>query len=160
MTQHEKERFEQLTERFWNGETTLEEEAWLRDRARYGELPEHLQDLGSYFEALGEESMLGEDFDSEVLAAIDNRKTRVIGLRSWSSIAAVGLALVAGWWFFLRTPDQPIEQAASQEEVQEAWAQTRQALRKVGGELHEARTHAREVVRFERVGIQLNAKEQ
>ena len=64
---------EQLLERYWQCETSLEEELQLRTFFAEGDVPEHLlryKDLFVY-QALQQETGLGKDFDARVLAAIE-----------------------------------------------------------------------------------------
>lgn len=64
---------EQLLERYWNCETSLEEEQILRSFFRQKEIPAHLlryKLLFAYLEA-EKEVGLGNDFDSKVLARIE-----------------------------------------------------------------------------------------
>lgn len=64
---------EQLLERYWQCETSLEEEAQLRAFFSGGNVPRHLlryKDLFVY-QQLQQEEHLGEDFDARVLAQIE-----------------------------------------------------------------------------------------
>lgn len=64
---------EQLLEKYWNCETSVEEEQILRSFFRQKELPEHLlryKSLFAYQEA-EKDIKLGDDFDSRILAGIE-----------------------------------------------------------------------------------------
>ena len=64
---------EQLLERYWQCETSLEEETLLRDFFNGSNVPEHLaryKDLFVYQQFL-QEAHLSEDFDARVLAEIE-----------------------------------------------------------------------------------------
>lgn len=64
---------EQLLERYWRCETSLEEEAWLRSFFSSEKVPAHLfryKDLFLYQEFL-QQSCPGEDFDRKVLAQVE-----------------------------------------------------------------------------------------
>ena len=63
---------EQLLERYWQCETTLEEEAILRTFFNQSRIPEHLQPYQKLFacERMWQEAKLGEDFDKKILAQI------------------------------------------------------------------------------------------
>ena len=64
---------EQLLERYWQCETSLEEEAQLRTFFSEGNVPAHLlryKDLFVYQQFL-QEDRLGEDFDARVLAEVE-----------------------------------------------------------------------------------------
>lgn len=64
---------EQLLERYWNCETSVEEEQILRIFFQQKELPAHLRRYRSLFTYQKEagEMKLGEDFDKRVLAEIE-----------------------------------------------------------------------------------------
>lgn len=73
---------EQLLERYWNCETSVEEEQILRIFFQQKELPAHLRryrSLFTYQEAAGE-MKLGEDFDKRVLAEIERPVVKARGL--------------------------------------------------------------------------------
>lgn len=64
----------QLLERYWSGETSLEEEKILRTFFSQEDLPAELQrykDLFAYQGAQRKEETLGEDFDRKLMAAIN-----------------------------------------------------------------------------------------
>lgn len=93
---------EQLLERYWQCETSLEEEAELRTFFTGEHIPEHLlryRDLFIY-QQLQQEEHLGEDFDKRILAQIEDTpvvKVRRISLtRRFMPVfkAAAALALV------------------------------------------------------------------
>ena len=66
---------EQLLERYWSCETTVEEETLLRDFYKQTNLPENLERYRSLFEFQNEQAelRLGEEFDEKVLSKIDDR---------------------------------------------------------------------------------------
>ena len=64
---------EQLLERYWQCETSLEEESELRAFFSKGEIPAHLlqyRDLFVY-QQVQRETGLGEDFDARILAQVE-----------------------------------------------------------------------------------------
>lgn len=98
---------EQLMERYWNCETTLEEEQILRSFFAQAEIPDHLwkyRSLFTYPKEQHQAECLSENFDEKVMAAIHapvvkaERLTfvsRFSGL--WKSAAAVAvLCLLSG----------------------------------------------------------------
>lgn len=64
---------EQLLEKYWNCETSVEEEQILRSFFRQKELPEHLLRYKSLFayQKAEKDIKLGDDFDSRILAEIE-----------------------------------------------------------------------------------------
>ncbi len=77
---------EQLLERYWDCETSLEEEQILRSFFRQKELPAHLLRYKQLFvyQEVEKEMKLGEDFDAKILAQIEKPvvKARRLTLRS------------------------------------------------------------------------------
>ena len=79
----------QLLDRYWNGETSLEEEKILRTFFSQDELPAELkpyQALFSYETNEGEQETLADDFDQKMMALIEDEytekpnKTKVVSL--------------------------------------------------------------------------------
>ena len=65
---------EQLMERYWNCETTLEEEAILKAFFSQNDVPAELAKYKSLFDCVAsdkEENVLGDDFDARMEALID-----------------------------------------------------------------------------------------
>lgn len=60
---------EQLLERYWQGETTLQEENILRSFFSQQDIPEHLQKYKALF-TYEKEEPLGDDFDTRILEII------------------------------------------------------------------------------------------
>lgn len=72
---------EQLLERYWACETTLEEEEILRAFFCQTEVPAHLQRYRSLFVYEHEEKrmeVLGEDFDQKILSMVDEKPVFVL----------------------------------------------------------------------------------
>lgn len=69
---------EQLLERYWNCETSLEEEQILRAFFQQKELPAHLLRYKSLFvyQEVAKEEKLGSDFDERILAEIERPVVR------------------------------------------------------------------------------------
>lgn len=74
----------QLLDRYWNGDTTLEEERILRAFFSQKSLPGELEKYRAVFAYEAEKPALGSDFDERVLALVEEEKpvkARVISLR-------------------------------------------------------------------------------
>ena len=96
---------EQLLERYWNGESTVEEEDILRAFFRQEELPAHLLRYRSLFayQEVQHTIGLGDDFDRRVLAQIERPvvKARRLSLRSrfmplFKAVAVMALLFTMG----------------------------------------------------------------
>ena len=79
---------EQLLERYWACETSLQEEQILRTFFQQAEVPAHLMPYKAVFDLQQEqaEPTLGEDFDARMLQMVDNDEcsmTKAQPLTSW-----------------------------------------------------------------------------
>ena len=66
---------EQLLERYWQGETTLQEENILRSFFSQQDIPEHLQKYKALF-TYEKEEPLGDDFDTRILEMIGENEPK------------------------------------------------------------------------------------
>ena len=77
---------EQLLERYWQGETTLQEEASLRAFFSQDDVPASLMKYKSLFDCGLQEETLGDDFDARILDSIgEDEKEPKAKVVSWSS---------------------------------------------------------------------------
>ena len=94
---------EQLLERYWQGETTLQEEAILRAFFCQPDIPDHLRRYQPLF-VLEKEEPLGDDFDARIFGMIeeeDEPKAKVVTLTSrlmplFKAAAIVAIILTLG----------------------------------------------------------------
>ena len=94
---------EQLMERYWEGETTLQEESILRTFFSQPDIPENLRKFQPLFICeLEKEGPLGEDFDARVLEQIGEAPVaKVVTLRNrlmplFKAAAIVAIVLTLG----------------------------------------------------------------
>ena len=98
---------EQLLERYWNCETSLEEEQILRSFFSQKDVPAALlkyKDLFCYEQSEPKADVLGDDFDARVIAAVNEQasvKAREISLRQrmmplFKAAAVVAIILTLG----------------------------------------------------------------
>ncbi|MFT4683185.1 MAG: hypothetical protein ACI80P_001351 [Flavobacteriales bacterium] len=138
-----------LIDRFWEGETSIEEEALLRSRLQAEELPEEYEGVAAYFESLESPAELGEDFDAQILSSIkEETKVRKLNPRWWLAAAAMILTLLSGYWFFQPENQQLASEEYTQAEIQQAWAQTQIALTKIGVEINHAQKKTLKIKKF------------
>lgn len=105
-------KIELLLERYWEAETSLEEERTLREYFRGDDVAEELSQWKPFFEAQAGEETLGEDFDERLMGLISDEalvvKAKVVSLRDRlmplfkaasvvAIILTVGGALQAPW---------------------------------------------------------------
>lgn len=85
------EEIHELLERYWEGETSLEEERKIKEYFHTGRIDERLRPLAPMFQAFKEEQ--------EVKLA---SKAKTVTMRpqmyQWATAASIALLLVAGWW--------------------------------------------------------------
>ena len=92
---------EQLLERYWQGETTLQEEAILRNFFSQPDIPESLRKFPALF-TLEQEETLGDDFDERILGMIgEEPKAKIVTLTSrlmplFKAAAIVAIILTLG----------------------------------------------------------------
>ena len=93
---------EQLMERYWEGETTLQEESILRTFFSQPDIPENLRKFQPlFFCELQKEEPLGEDFDARIfeqigeapVAKVVSLKNRLMPLFKAAAIVAIILTL-------------------------------------------------------------------
>ena len=92
---------EQLLERYWQGETPLQEEAILRNFFSQPDIPESLRKFQALF-TLEKEETLGDDFDERILGMIEEEpKAKIVTLTSrlmplFKAAAIVAIILTLG----------------------------------------------------------------
>ena len=93
---------EQLLERYWQGETTLQEEDILRSFFSQPDIPDNLRKYQPLF-SLEQEEPLGDDFDARILEMIgeEEPKAKVVTLTSrlmplFKAAAIVAIILTLG----------------------------------------------------------------
>ena len=130
----------ELLEKFYSGETSLEEEATLK-RFFAGEVvPERLrpdQELFRSLRALEEEDTLDDEFDRAVLAQIDGT-SRKWGRHEWiyslSGLAAAAVIVIALWIGGVFSPQRQLPGTINNPQV--AFAETKKALTEVSDNLN------------------------
>ena len=146
---------EQLLEKYWNCETSLEEEKQLRDYFQ-GEVPERLKetaDLFRYFKAQQATSVGGEDFDAGVIKKIKRQKPEgksVTMLFNYARIAA-GLIVVVTATYFVRQEVRkayPPEIVDTYSDPKLALEETKKALMMISKGFNKAQKEAGKIKAF------------
>jgi hypothetical protein len=132
-----------LLQKYWEGNTSLDEERDIKEFFLYAPVPSDLVDEAAYFRSMIEvpEDVLGDDFDLEVLqkTGIENKGgAKVFSIAPQSSMyraaAAAVIIGVCGWFIWSNLGDYQNDQLLSEEnsqnqqEIEEAFTQTKQAL--------------------------------
>jgi len=96
-----------LLSKYWNCETSLEEEQQLREHFKSGNIPEQQKETAAlfrYFELQKKKSLTDVSFDAQILAKTRKEKKGIIVKLAYNSMriaAGVAVLLVAIW--FIRT---------------------------------------------------------
>ncbi len=162
-----------LAERFWSGESTLEEEKTLKELVAYSELPEEYADLAAYFESMNEmsnELSLDSSFDENILEIIDAQEQSKIKIlpraRMLWAVAAI-LLLAFALLFFQNGEEQEVianqaqqEKNYTDEELKAAFNQTQAALLLISSKMNSAGAHADQLNKFHSATTRLKSKQQ
>jgi len=151
------EKVRKMLERFYQGETTLEEERWLKDYFSSNTVPDELlpdKELFSTFGAAGEDIPVPGDLNEKILVTLESlerkeQKARRISLYSLSGLAAGILALVAVYIFFLRTEDPALIAGNQYNDTYEdpvvAYNEAKRALNYVSAKLNDGTSELQHV---------------
>lgn len=145
----------QILDKYWEGETSLQEEETLKQYFQNGKVaPEHLQ-FQPLFQFFKEEQdvMISDDFEVRLLQQIENEpQTKVRNLnwmRSIRTIAAVGIILLGSIFIFNQinktTPVDPVADRFSEYEItdeKEAYEATKAALLLLSGKMKKGTSKA------------------
>ncbi len=166
-----------LAERFWSGESTLEEEKTLKELVSYSELPEEYEDLAAYFESMNEmsdELGLDSSFDENILEKIDAQEQSKIKRlpRTRMFWAAAAVLLLAFALLFFQNQEEKQEVMANEpsqqenhetyteEELQAAFNQTQAALLLISSKMNSAGSHADQLNKFHNATTRIKSKQQ
>jgi hypothetical protein len=130
-----------LIEKYYDGESTEDEEKTLRDHFRQNEIPEGYQsekDIFSYYSASGEIPEPSRGFEGRIIAGLDayDNKTGSHKIRKFllpvSGIAAGILILIGSYFFFI----QRTEPRDTYKDPRIAYAETMKVLLSVSSQLN------------------------
>ena len=146
---------EQLLEKYWNCETSLEEEKMLRDYFR-GEVPESLKetaDLFRYFEMQQANAVGGSDFDAAVIKQIKHQKPEGKSVKMFINYAriAAGLIVVVTATYFVRLEVRkayPPEIVDTYSDPKLALEETKKALMMISKGFNKAQKEAGKIKAF------------
>lgn len=142
------EKVRKMLERFYQGETTLEEERWLQNYLSSTSVSEEFladRELFNVFESTDESIPVPRDLNSKIIETIDREecrqlKSRRISIYSLSGLAAGLLALIAVYVFFLRTDSPAIiaqqEVIDTYEDPMDAYEEAKKTLAFVSNKLN------------------------
>ena len=151
-------KIERLLERYWEGETSLEEEQVLRDFFDHPEVPGKWKSEQVLFQYFTEQRKvdLDELFDEKVMAQVEEApdisrgKVRKL-FYDLVRVAAVGLILVTATYFvreqYLEQKDDPY-MVDTFENPKEAFEETKKALLMISKNFNKGRKEAKKVGAF------------
>lgn len=146
---------EQVLEKYWNCETSLEEEKQLRDYFQ-GEVPESLKetaDLFRYFETQQSNTVGGTDFDVAVIKKIKHQKPEGKSVSMFFNYAriAAGLIVVITATYFVRQEVRkayPPEIVDTYSDPKLALEETKKALMMISKGFNKAQKEAGKIKAF------------
>lgn len=147
---------EKLLEKYYDGETSLEEEKMLRAFFTGKEIPAYLQEHAPLFNWVSEEIQAETSPDFEILLPEEQKQGKVVSLfrhtpvMTWVSRIAAGLAIIAGLTFTLY---QVKNNRMKEAETKIAYEQTRQALLLLSANLNTGLEQAQKLQAFQK-GVQ------
>ena len=146
----------ELVEKYWEGETTLEEEAQLRRYFQDHEPPAHLRSIAVLFQHYEAQPRLGEDFDKQFEERVSDSGT----VPMWPTllkIAAMVAIFLAGalWMKRISVEDTPSAApvaavpADTYEDPEKAYEEAKQALLLVSSLMNEGTEHLTKLEEFD-----------
>jgi hypothetical protein len=152
-----------MLERFYRGETSLEEERMLQDYFASTSVPEELipdRDLFRSFDDGADAVEFPADLNQKILASIDQverkeTRTRRISLFSLSGLAAGLLVMIAVYLFYIRTDRSPLiasnEMVDTYEDPMTAYEEAKKALAYVSAKLNTGTSELEQVKQVSKV---------
>lgn len=148
------EKIDELLSRYWNCETSVEEEQQLRAYFRRPDLPEHLRETAAlfrYFNAAQNESLAEATFDRQLMEKLSPKKGKMSALVFNTMRIAAGIAvLVAAVWLVrmeLRESTPPA-MADTYSDPKMAFEETKKALLMISKSFGAAEEQARKISVF------------
>jgi hypothetical protein len=146
-------RIEQLLEKYWNAETSLEEEQELHQYFQGPDVPEKLKETAALFRYFETEKSrtLNENFDSAVTKQITQRLGgKMVSMTNWFQIArvAAGVAVVVAAIYLIGhevRKSSPNEITDTESDPKLAFEQTKKALLMISKNFHKAQNEASKI---------------
>ncbi|HNP19399.1 MAG TPA: hypothetical protein PKL31_13260 [Fulvivirga sp.] len=155
-------RIDKLLEKYWEGETSLEEEKELKDYFASGEVEARFNSVAPLFNYYKEEANVGLDtfFDERMIAKLEKTETkrkvqkpgRMVELFSnIAKVAAVGLiVIVAGYFIRQEMKKDEIKPYLTDtfDDPQKAFEETKKALELISRNFNKGRKEAKKITTF------------
>ena len=146
-------KIEELLNRYWNCETSLEEEAQLREYFQTGNVPEEQKEAASlfqYFHASRNQPIPEVTLDASRLQE-HTPKGKWVQLVGYSLRIAAGIVVLVVATWFIRTEIQNntlTENQVEEEEVRLAFEETKKALKMISANFGKAEQEAKKINLF------------
>lgn len=157
-------RIEELLNKYWNCETSLEEEQQLRMYFQTAHVPEQLKEAATlfrYFENQKKNSLNDDGFDSVVLKNINQtkNKSRSLFYNAMRIAAGIGLLLVAVWFirFEVRKTNPPLA-VDTFEDPKLAFEETKKALLMISKSFGKAEVEVKKINMFNEAQEEISKK--
>ena len=148
-------RIDELLEKYWNAETSLEEEQQLRAYFTGSNTPDHLKETASlfrYFESNKKKSLNDVSFDGKIISHVSTpKRSKVIKLVYNAMRIAAGIAvLVVATWFVRDEIRKSTPQALvdTYDDPKMAFEETKKALQMISKGFGTAETQAKKISVF------------
>lgn len=149
------EKIDPLLSKYWNCETSLEEEQQLRAYFLQNDIPDHLQETAAlfrYFDAQKNRSLTDAGFDREVMTRIrapKKGKTASLLFNSMRIAAGIAVLITAVWLVRLEIrKSAPPEMADTYSDPKMAFEETKKALMMISKSFGTAEEHAKKINLF------------
>lgn len=138
---------ETLIKKYWDCETSLEEEERLREWFRTHEVPERFRETAKLFSYFDEQKQkaTGEHFDKQIVRELNAPKGKTLNLWQTSLRIAAGIAVVAAAIFFVREEMKENPDMAAIEDPQRALEETKKALMMISKGFSTAEEQAKKI---------------
>jgi hypothetical protein len=144
-----------LLEKYWNCETSLEEEQQLKDYFRGREIPEQLKEtaaLFQYFDDHKKKALKDSSFDREVLKKVKSSKDgKVVSIFYNSLKIAAGIAVLVVATFLVRNEvrkSTPVAVVDTYDDPKIAFEETKKALMMISKSFGNAQDKAKKINMF------------
>ena len=153
-------KIESLLNKYWDGNSTPEEEEWLGQLVRGNKEIELGDEDRGYFEMLNKyrTQYLPDSFELAVLNRIKENQRRG-KMRRFFSIAAVGLIFLTGGFILVQESVTDQNRVAELQEAREAFELTKQALFVLSSELNRGASFTQELEQFDETFEKLKSQD-
>ncbi len=156
---------EQLLEKYWNCETTLEEELELRAYFQRNDVPDNLLETAALFRYFENEKSkaLSESFNEVVTKQIKKRQGgKLVSMVSWVQMArvAAGIVVVVVAGYFIRQEVRKQYPEDTYSDPKLAFEETKKALMMISKSFGKAKQEASKINMFNEAEKKIQGKEE